>query len=168
MLLLDAARITLNDHQTYDLSGFYLFFASNIGSQQLLRPTRLPFTTLERAVLAEVHRTFRPELIGRFDEKIVFKSLSPDIQHEIGNLVISDELARLNQKEFATTLSPSALEFLVRKGIHKTLGARPMRQTAQKFIGDAISQAIKSGRSTAGNLVVKSTGKSLTILPPCA
>ena len=68
--MLDAARITLADHRAYDLSGFYIVCTSNIGSQQLLRPTRLPFTTLERAVIAELHRFFRPELIGRFDEKI--------------------------------------------------------------------------------------------------
>jgi ATP-dependent Clp protease ATP-binding subunit ClpA len=49
--MLDAARITLADHRTYDLSGFYLVCTSNIGSQRLLRPTRLSFTTLERAVI---------------------------------------------------------------------------------------------------------------------
>ena len=68
--MLDAARITLADHNAYDLSGFYIVCTSNIGAQQLLRPTRLPFTTLERAVISELHRFFRPELIGRFDEKI--------------------------------------------------------------------------------------------------
>jgi ATP-dependent Clp protease ATP-binding subunit ClpA len=88
--MLDAARITLADHRAYDLSGFYVVCTSNIGSQQLLRPTRLPFTTLERAVVSELHRFFRPELIGRFDEKIVFKPLSPDTQREIGRLVISE------------------------------------------------------------------------------
>ncbi len=46
-------RITLGDHRSYDLSGFYVVCTSNIGSQQLLRPTRLPFTTLERAVISE-------------------------------------------------------------------------------------------------------------------
>ena len=60
--MLDAARITLADHRAYDLSGFYIVCTSNIGSQQLLRPTRLPFTTLERAVISELHRFFRPEL----------------------------------------------------------------------------------------------------------
>lgn len=70
--MLDAARITLDDHRSYDLSRFYIVCTSNIGSQQLLRPTRLPFATLERAVLSELHRVFRPELVGRFDEKIVF------------------------------------------------------------------------------------------------
>jgi ATP-dependent Clp protease ATP-binding subunit ClpB len=31
--MLDAARITLADHSTYDLSGFYVVCTSNIGSQ---------------------------------------------------------------------------------------------------------------------------------------
>ena len=84
--MLDAARITLADHRVYDLSGFYVVCTSNIGAQQLLRPTRLPFTTLERAVISELHGFFRPELIGRFDEKIVFRPLSPDTQREIARL----------------------------------------------------------------------------------
>ena len=50
--MLDAARITLADHQTHDLTGFFIVCTSNIGSQQLMRPTRLPFATLERAVLS--------------------------------------------------------------------------------------------------------------------
>ena len=81
--MLDAARITLADHRTYNLSGFYMVCTSNIGCRRLLRPTRLPFTALERAVIAELHRFFRPELIGRFDGKNVFKPLSPEVQREI-------------------------------------------------------------------------------------
>jgi len=96
--MLDAAQITLTDHQTYDLSAFYIVCTNNIGSQQLLRPTRLPFATLGRAVLSELHRISRPELFGRLDEKIVFKPLSPDTQREIGQLAISDEVDRFRQK----------------------------------------------------------------------
>src|SRR5262245_41707879 len=54
--MLDHARITLSDHRTYNLSRFYIVCTSNIGSQQLLRPTRLPFTTIERAVISELYR----------------------------------------------------------------------------------------------------------------
>ena len=93
--MLDAARIALADHRTYTLSGFYMVCTSSIGSQQLLRPTRLPFTALERAVIAELHRFFRPELIGRFDEKIVFRPLSPEVQREIGRIASCQELERL-------------------------------------------------------------------------
>jgi len=61
--MLNAARVTLVDQQNYDLSGFHIAATSNIGSQQLLRPARLPFATLERVVLAKLHKHFRPELI---------------------------------------------------------------------------------------------------------
>jgi ATP-dependent Clp protease ATP-binding subunit ClpB len=148
--MLDAARITLSDHRIYDLSGFYIVCTSNIGSQQLLRPTRLPFTTLERAVVSELHRFFRPELIGRFDEKIVFKPLGPETQREIGMLAITEELKRLRERGFELEVSEEAVEFLVRKGIHKALGARPMKRTVQKFIGDAIRIALKEGKLPCG------------------
>ena len=152
--MLDAARITLNDHRTYDLSGFYLVCTSNIGSQRLLRPTRLPFTTLERAVISELYKFFRPELVGRFDEKIVFKPLSPDTQREIGQFAIFEELARFRQKGFDLRVSEEAFEFLVRRGIHKAFGARPMKKTVQKFIGAAIRDAMKAGAQSSGVLAV--------------
>jgi len=161
--MLDAARITLNDHRTYDLSGFYLVCTSNIGSQRLLRPTRLPFTTLERAVISELYKFFRPELVGRFDEKIVFKPLSPDTQREIGQFAIFEELARFRQKGFDLRVSEEAFEFLVRRGIHKAFGARPMKKTVQKFIGDAIAQALKSGAQPSGTLAVSPLADHLTI-----
>ena len=159
-----AARITLANHQTYDLSGFYIVCTSNIGSQQLLRPTRLPFATLERAVLSELHRVFRPELVGRFDEKIVFKPLCPHTQRQIGRLAIDEELTRLRQKGFDLAVSEEAFEFLLRRGIHKTLGARPMKKTVQKFIGDAIRQAIKSSVAPIGMIEVSPSNDTLTIL----
>jgi len=158
--MLDAAQITLADHRSYDLSGFYIVCTSNIGSQQLLRPTRLPFATLERAVLSELHRVFRSELIGRFDEKIVFKPLCPDTQRQIGRLAIDEELARLRQKGFNLTVSEEAFEFLLRQGIHKTLGARPMRKTVQKFIGDALRQAIKNNQK---GMPLVSSSDTLTV-----
>jgi len=163
--MLDAARITLNDHRTYDLSGFYLVCTSNIGSQRLLRPTRLPFTTLERAVISELYKFFRPELVGRFDEKIVFKPLSPDTQRKIGQLAIFEELVRFRGKGFDLRVSEEALEFLVRRGIHKAFGARAMKKMVQKFIGDAIAHALKSGAQLSGTLAVSPLADHLTIEP---
>lgn len=164
--MLDAARITLADHRTYDLSGFYIVCTSNIGSQQLLRPTRLPFATLERAVISELHRFFRPELIGRFDEKVVFRPLSPDTQRKIGQLAISEELDRLGKQGFQLSVSDAAFEFLVRRGIHKNLGARPMKQTVQKFIGDAVREALKGNSPSSGDIVVSPANDRLILSSP--
>ncbi len=159
----DAARITLGDHHTYDLSGFFVVCTSNVGSQQLLRPTRLPFATLERAVFGELHRTFRPELLGRFDEKIVFKPLSPDTQREISHMVVSEEVARLRARGVELVVGDDTFEFLVRRGMNKTFGARPMQRTVQRLIGDAVRQALKSGGPVSGSLVVTSFGDQLLI-----
>jgi ATP-dependent Clp protease ATP-binding subunit ClpA len=164
--MLDAARITLADHRAYDLSGFYIVCTSNIGSQQLLRPTRLPFATMERAVLSELHRFFRPELVGRFDEKLVFKPLCPDTQRQIGRLAIDEELARLRQKGFNLSVSEEAFEFLLRRGIHKTLGARPMKKTVQKFLGDAIRDSLKYKETSSGTLVLSATQDHLMLFEP--
>lgn len=134
------------------------------GSQQRLRPTRLPFATLKRAVLSELHRIFRPELVGRLDEKIVFKPLSPATQRQIGRLAIDEELARLREKGFDLSVTEEAFEFLLRHGIHKTLGARPMKKTVQKFLGDALRQSIKSSTAPTGKIEVSSEHEALTIL----
>ena len=141
--MLDAARITLADHRTYDLSGFYVVCTSNIGSHQLMRPTRLPFATLERAVLAELHRHFRPELIGRFDEKIVFRSLTPDTQREIALIVIGEEIERYRKMGIELSVDEETVEMLIRKGINKALGARPMKRTVQKYLGDVVKERLK-------------------------
>jgi ATP-dependent Clp protease ATP-binding subunit ClpB len=162
--MLDAARITLGDHRAYDLSGFYVVCTSNIGSRQLLRPTRLPFTTLERAVISELHGFFRPELIGRFDERIVFKPLSPETQREIARLAMTEELDRFRDRGFDLMVSDEAFEFLVRRGIHKALGARPMKKTVQKFIGDAVCEAMKASAPLSGALTVSPLNDRLMIV----
>jgi ATP-dependent Clp protease ATP-binding subunit ClpA len=161
--MLDATRITLANHRIYNLSGFYIVCTSNIGSQQLLRPARSPFATLERAVIAELHRLLRPELIGRFDERIVFKPLSPEIQREIGRIAICQELDQFNDRGFELTISEAAFEFLIRCRIQKTLGARLMRRTVEKFIGDAVRDALKSNAQSSGVLTVSTLNDRLII-----
>jgi ATP-dependent Clp protease ATP-binding subunit ClpA len=67
-------------------------------------------------VISELHGFFRPELIGRFDEKIVFRPLSPDTQREIAWLAITEE-ARFRERGFDLAVSDEAFEFLVEGAI---------------------------------------------------
>jgi len=55
------------------------------------------------------------------------------------------------------------LEPLIRKGIHRTLGARPMMRTAQKYIGDAIRMALRSGEGVSGVVGVGTEGDLLSV-----
>ena len=56
-----------------------------------------------------------------------------------------------------------AFEFLVRRGIHKALGARPMKGIVRKFVGDAARDAIKAGEPSSGVLVVSPLNDRLMI-----
>ncbi len=161
--MLDCGRITLANHHTYDLSNFGINLTSNIGSHLLLRPTRLPFTTIERAVTAEAHRILRPEFLGRFDDLLVFKALSPEVQREIAKAAAAGELMRVKALGFDLSMGDGSFEFLVRRGIHKTLGARPMKRIVQKYIGDAIREALQLGFGASGSLIVSPDGDRLKI-----
>ncbi len=103
----------------------------------------MPLATLERAVLSELLRHFRPELIGRFDEKVVFKPLSPETQREIAMIVIGEEVERYRKMGIDLTVDEGTLEMLIRKGITKALGARPMKRTVQKYLGDVVRERMK-------------------------
>jgi ATP-dependent Clp protease ATP-binding subunit ClpB len=161
--ILDAGRITLGNDETYDLSQFYIVCTTNIGSADILRPNSLPFTTIERAVMAKLYQSFRPELIGRFSEKIVFKRLSYEVQREIAELTLEKEIIRLSKLGYKLDVSKSVLEFLVRKGVHKLLGARPMRSTVERYLGDVIRHALKNGKSGSGEVFYNEQSETLEI-----
>jgi ATP-dependent Clp protease ATP-binding subunit ClpA len=159
------ARITLADHKTYDLAGFYIVCTSNIGSEFLLRPSRLPFVRLESSVLGKLSRTFRPEFVGRFTDKIVFKPLSLDTQIEIAKLTVAQQLEIFRQKGFDNLeVHSNAVEFLVRNGFHRTLGARPMKQVVSKFLGDAVAASVLANSHPSGTFDVKPDHSALILV----
>lgn len=98
-------------------------------------------------MLAELHRHFRPELISRFDEKVVFKPLSTDTQREIALIVIGEEVEHYQTMGIELAVDDVTVEMLIRKGITKALEARPMRRTVQKYLGDAVRERMKDTRS---------------------
>lgn len=137
--ILDAARVTVADATTLDLSGFYVVFTSNIGSAELLDWQHSSFSTMERHVLARARQWLRPELYARITEKLVFERLDFDTQVEIARLMLEHQLSELAAKGHNLTATPEVLPFLVRKGFHPKLGARPLRDCLEKQIGDAVA-----------------------------
>jgi ATP-dependent Clp protease ATP-binding subunit ClpA len=163
--MIGAARITLADHKAYDLSGFYIVCTSNIGSEYLRRPSRLPFVRLESSVLGKVSRTFRPEFVGRFTDKIVFKPLSLDTQIEIAKITVAQQLEIYRQKGFDNLhVHDNAVEFLVRNGFHHTLGARPMQQVISKFLGDAVAASVLANVEPCGTFDVMPDHSALMLV----
>ena len=127
--ILDAARVTMASGETLDLSGFYIVFTSNIAASEILNLQHSSFTTMERHVLAKAQQSLRPELYARVAEKLVFNRLSYEVQIEIARLHIGRELSFLRDKGFHLTAGHAVVSFLMQRGFHPRLGARPLRDT---------------------------------------
>ncbi len=145
--ILDAARVTMASGETLELSGFYVVFTSNIGSADLMNLQYSTPATMERHVLTRAQQSMRPELYARITEKLVFNRLSYDHQLEIAQLLLTQELAFLKAKGHELTPDATVLPFLVRRGFHPKLGARPMRDAVEKLIGDAVAIDLLTGGS---------------------
>ena len=152
--LLDAARITIATGKTLDFSGFYIWLTSNIGSAELMGLQHSSEATMERHVLSRAQQSLRPEIFARVTEKLVFGRLSYEHQLEIAEKFLSREIEFLAARGHKLKLDKSVLPFLVRKGFHPKLGARPMRDATEKLVGDAVASHLLAGRNMGGQLVV--------------
>ncbi len=161
--ILDDASITFATGERKNLSRFYVVFTSNIGSSEVMRMKSAPMATVERTVLSRVGQQLRPELVGRITEKLVFARLGFDTQREICELMIERERIRLGGLGFALETNGEVVEFLIRRGFHKNLGARPMRATVERHLQDAIAEGMLSSGSGSGRVVVDTRNERLVL-----
>ena len=83
----------------------------------------------------------RPELVARINEKLVFNRLPYAIQRKICEL-ITREVERLNSLGYSLVVASETVELLVREGFHRALGARPMRNTVDRYLQQYVSQTL--------------------------
>ena len=161
--ILDAARVTVATGQTLNLSSFYVAMTSNIGSAELLSLQHSTDATLERHVLTRAQQSLRPEILARITEKIVFHRLSYEHQLEVAERFLQKEISFLHAQGHKLTVDATVLPFLVRKGFHPKLGARPMRDAVEKSIGDAVAMNLLAGGDASGCLRVDDCTDALLI-----
>ncbi len=161
--ILDAGRITLATGETKNINGYYVVFTSNIGASESMRMENSAFATIERTVLKRVDQTLRPELVARINEKVVFTRLTFEIQRQICVLMVGREVDRLKRLGHSVKVEPPALEFLIREGYHRTLGARPMRNTVERYLQDAVVLDVMEDGDGSGNLIVDACGSRLCL-----
>jgi ATP-dependent Clp protease ATP-binding subunit ClpA len=119
---------------------------------------------LERHVLTRAQQSLRPEIFARVNEKLVFRRLSYEHQLEIAEKFLAREIEFLRERGHKLELDKTVLPFLVRKGFHPKLGARPMRDAVEKLVGDAVSECLLQLRPACGALTFDDMRDCLMIL----
>jgi ATP-dependent Clp protease ATP-binding subunit ClpA len=112
-----------------------------------MRMRSAPFASVQRTVLSRVNQLLRPELVGRMTEKLVFASLEYEVQRAICAQMVERECARLRGLGIAVDVGPGALEFLIREGYHRGLGARPMRAAVERYLQERVAGDLLADRA---------------------
>ncbi len=118
---------------------------------------------LRDAMASAAGTLFRPELLNRIDEIVVFHQLT---REEIGTIV-DIQLARLSkrlaEREMSIELTPEAKAQLAEEGWDPAYGARPLKRAIQQRIENAMASRILAGEFGPGDKVlVNYEGKSFT------
>jgi ATP-dependent Clp protease ATP-binding subunit ClpC len=98
---------------------------------------------------------FKPELLNRFDDIIVFRKLERDDVAKILVLELARVRGRLEAKGITLDVSPEATVFLIDKGYDPALGARPLRRAIERYVEDPLSDELLRSGFKAGPIRVE-------------
>ncbi|MCA1320099.1 ATP-dependent chaperone ClpB [Bacillus tianshenii] len=141
--LLDDGRITDSQGKTVDFKNTVIIMTSNIGSHLLLEGDVTDET--KDKVLQQLKAHFRPELLNRIDDTVIFSPLS---KNDIGMIVeklIKELQKRLENKHLQLKITEEAKQHIADRAFDPVFGARPLKRFIQKHIETLIAKEIIKG-----------------------
>lgn len=96
---------------------------------------------------------FKPELLNRFDEIVLFRPLNQQELAQVVTLMVGEINKTLANQNITVELTPAAVAKVVAAGYDARLGARPMRRTLQRAVEDTVANQILSGQIQPGTRV---------------
>ncbi|KAA8497588.1 Chaperone protein ClpB1 [Porphyridium purpureum] len=151
--LLDEGRLTDSQGRTVDFSNTLVIMTSNIGSRHL---TSLPVDSVaDRARVAATQRAlvmrdlkseFRPELLNRLDDVVVFNQLSWENLHRIVSLQLSLLEKRLQDRNITLSATTEAADVILKQSYDPVYGARPIKRFIEHELVTKLSRALLSGQ----------------------
>ena len=152
--VLDDGRLTDGQGRTIDFRNTLIIMTSNMGSEFLASQAEgEPVEAVRPMVMDVVRSHFRPELLNRIDEIILFKRLG---RAEMGNIV-GIQLQRVEKmladRRMTLALDASAMTWLGDKGYDPVYGARPLKRVIQKALIDPIARKLLAGDLEDGSVI---------------
>ena len=106
---------------------------------------------------------FRPELLNRIDETVVFHQLGKETLTGIAGIMLDSLINRVGSRGIALEVTPGALDQLIAEGYDPAYGARPLARTIQKRIENPLAERLISGEFSPGDrVVIDSNGSVFT------
>ncbi|MGA0122073.1 MAG: ATP-dependent Clp protease ATP-binding subunit [Gaiellales bacterium] len=180
--VLEEGKLTDSQGRKVDFRNTIVIMTSNIGAATIAKNQSFGFSQAEdesgqsyedmkSKIMGELKRVFRPELLNRIDEVIVFHKLSREQILSIVDFMLQRLRDQLDQHEVAIELTESAKALLVQEGYDPAMGARPLRRAIQRILEDPLADFVLAQQLQPGStiLVDRKEGDeevTMEIVPP--
>ena len=174
--ILEEGRLTDGLGRAVDFRNTIIIMTSNIGADIARRGSGLGFGghtaeadygKLREQMLEASKQNFRPELLNRVEEIIVFRQLQLEDVRTILEIEVGKVAARLKSREIVLSVMPSAFDFLMAKGFDRLYGARQLRRAVERFLENVLAEEILRGKIANGEIIeVESGDDKLDFHPP--
>ncbi|MDR2828362.1 MAG: AAA family ATPase [Acholeplasmatales bacterium] len=152
--ILEDGRLTDSHGRVVDFKNTIIIMTSNIGSDILLSLD----ADSEKKVMSLVKNTFKPELLNRIDEIIIFNSLDYKNQVKIAAKLLKDLQYRLLEKNIIVNIDDTVNRYVVKYGFEIEYGARPLKRFISRNVETFIAKELLNRNIVYGmkyDLVVK-------------
>ncbi|MCX6372290.1 MAG: AAA family ATPase, partial [Actinobacteria bacterium] len=159
--ILDDGRLTDGKGRTVDFKNTVVIMTSNVGGN-VISKHRLGFAAegealghegMEKRLLDELRKTFRPEFLNRVDEIIVFDPLSRAQLTAVVDLLLTHLRELVKGQGMTLEVSEAAEEYVVEQGYDAEYGARPLKRAIQRLVENPLSGALLRGEFEEGDTV---------------
>lgn len=149
--VLEDGRLTDGQGRTVDFRNTIVVMTSNLGSDLIQNfSDDEDYSLMQSAVMEVVGNHFRPEVINRIDEVVVFHSLRKEQIRGIAEIQLNRLRKRLTERELRLTLTSTAMDKLVDVGFEPVYGARPLKRAIQQWIENPLAQELLAGKYSSG------------------
>lgn len=162
--VLDDGYLTDSLGRKIDFRNTIIIMTSNVGARKLKDfGSGVGFGTAARknaeddnargVIESALKKTFAPEFLNRIDDVIVFNALEREDIHKIIDIELAKLFKRINGLGYNLSLSEAAKDYIADKGFDKQYGARPLNRAIQKYIEDALAEAIVNSELKEGDSI---------------
>jgi len=151
--LLDDGRLTDAQGRTVDFKNTIVIMTSNLGSEWITEQG-LEWGAIRDRVMESVRHHFRPELLNRIDELVIFRPLGLAQITAIVDIQLRGLRGRLAERKIDLELAPAAKEHLAREGFDPVYGARPLKRVIQKELVQPLAVRLLKGEFRDGDTIL--------------
>lgn len=153
--VLEDGRLTDGAGRTVDFTNTIIIATSNAGSLLIAQglESGKKLEEIDKQVNEEILKIFKPELVNRFDDVVLFKPLSQDDLQKIVKIKLSALQSQMKEKGYLVEFDEQLMEELAKRGFDPVLGARPLRRLIQDTLEAKLSKLILAEKMVKGQVI---------------